>query len=207
MKRLSRIQQSRAPTRARTVVTLPGNSMSCSNGLAAIAVPRLEETPQFGEIQRHADDAELIEDVLQAFSRNVHPPFRQRARQTYNAGRKADTRQCKPLRKLGQPHRVGWGARGQPPAQLADDETGWLEPQRRSVDASIDLDMAQQRPAGQSQTRDSVGPDLTGQPRCRPLEQIVQQWRGDLERQLDRSSHSTGGAVGFICTLCSTAVA
>src|SRR4029078_6274440 len=199
MKRLSRIQQSRAPTRARTVVTLPGNSMSCSNGLAAIAVPRLEETPQFGEIQRHADDAELIEDVLQAFSRNVHPPFRQRARQTYNAGRKGDTRQCKTLRELGQQTRVsrgeprgsagrrprvGGGARGQPPAQLADDETGWLEPQRRSVDASIDLDMAQQRPAGQSQTRDSVGPDLTGQPRCRPLEQIVQQWRGDLERQL-----------------------
>src|SRR4029078_7580753 len=98
MELLSMIQQSRAPTRARTLVTLSGNPMSHGNGLAA----RLEEPPDSGEVQRDADDAELIEDVLQAFSRDIHPPFSESACQTHHARCEADAGQDQSVGKLGQ---------------------------------------------------------------------------------------------------------
>src|SRR5262245_1015394 len=138
------------PTRARTLATLPGNSLSVSNRLAATAVSRLEEAPESGEIQRHADDRELIDDVLQALSRNIHPPFGQRPRQPHHAWRKADTGQGETVWKLGQPHRIGGCARRQTPPGLADGEAVRLEPQRRAVDARVDLEMTEQRSPGQT---------------------------------------------------------
>ena len=99
-----------------------------------------------------------------------------------------------PWGNSGSRTRIGRCPCGQAPPGSADDESTRPQPQRRPVQAGVDLDVSEHRAARQPQPGDPVAVDLTGQPRRRPPEQVVERGGRHLYREFHRSGHQHRGS-------------